>query len=190
MVIFGLGNPGIKYRATRHNAGHLFLDKFAQLRKVKFRSKQGFRTAKTKIAGHNVILVKPRCFMNDSGPAVASFLHNRHDEIMVILDDINLPLGKIRLRKRGSDGGHLGMRSIINSLGSSDFARLRIGVGKADENIIGHVLNRFARGEKKILREVIFSGVIGIELIFRKNFAAAQNYINGIDLTEEYQSTR
>ncbi|MGB3340810.1 MAG: aminoacyl-tRNA hydrolase [bacterium] len=182
MIIFGLGNPGLKYRATRHNAGHIFLDRFARHRKVKFRSQRGFRIAKTKIAEHKVILVKPRCFMNDSGHAVSSYLSKKQDRIMIILDDINLPLGRIRLRKKGSDGGHLGLRSIINTLGFSDFPRLRIGVGRSDMDIINHVLNRFTRVEEKVLREVIENGIIGVEAIFRQDFVKAQNYINAINI--------
>ena len=190
MIIFGLGNPGVKYRATRHNAGHMFLDKFARHRKVKFRTKPGFRIARTKIAGHNITLVKPQCFMNESGPAIANYLHKKQNNIMVVVDDINLPIGRIRLKEKGSDGGHLGMRSIIYTLGFSNFTRLRIGIGRSDENIIDHVLSRFSRDEKKTLQKVIKNGVIGIELIFRQDFMKAQNYINGIDLTKEHQSTR
>jgi PTH1 family peptidyl-tRNA hydrolase len=192
MIIFGLGNPGLRYRATRHNAGYTFLDNFARYRKIKFRSQQGFRTAETKIAEHKVILVKPRCFMNDSGFAISTYLAKRQDEIMIVLDDINLPLGRIRLRKKGSDGGHLGLRSIINALGFSDFARLRIGVGRSDMAVIDHVLNRFTRSEAKILRKIIEKGIIGIERIFNQDFVKAQNYINAIDLVikSEAQNTR
>lgn len=182
MIIFGLGNPGLKYRGTRHNAGHIFLNKLALQRRVQFRTKQGYRIAKTRIARHNVTLVKPLCFMNVSGTAIARFLHNKQDDIMIILDDINLPMGLIRLKKKGSDGGHLGLRSVISALGSSDFTRLRIGVGRPDNNIIDYVLNRFSRDEKKILQQVIRNGVTGIELLFRQGFTKAQNYINGIDL--------
>jgi PTH1 family peptidyl-tRNA hydrolase len=187
MVIFGLGNPGLKYRTTRHNAGYIFLEKFAKHRKVKFRNERGFKIAKTKIAGHNLVLVKCRCFMNDSGHAVSSYLSNKQDKIMIILDDINLPLGRIRLRRKGSDGGHLGLRSIINILGFSDFARLRIGVGRSDIAVIDHVLNRFTRVEEKILQKVIQNGITGLELIFRQGFVKAQNYINAIDLQESMQ---
>jgi PTH1 family peptidyl-tRNA hydrolase len=123
--------------------------------------------------------------MNDSGLAVADYLQKSQDDMMIILDDINLPLGRIRLREKGSDGGHLGLRSIINTLGFSDFARLRIGVGRADMDIINHVLNRFTRVEEKILREVIKNGIIGVEAIFRQNFLKAQNYINGIKIEDQ-----
>ena len=185
MIIFGLGNPGLKYRATRHNAGYTFLDNFARHRKIKFRSQQGFQIAKTRIAGHKVSLVKPRCFMNDSGYAISTYLARKQDEIMIILDDINLPLGRIRLRKKGSDGGHLGLRSIINTLEFSDFARLRIGVGRSDMAVVDHVLNRFTRTEEKILRKIIEKGIIGIEKIFKQDFVKAQNYINSIKVEDQ-----
>ena len=184
MIIFGLGNPGLRYRGTRHNAGYIFLNRLAKHRSARFHQRQGFRTAKLKIAGHNITLVKPQCFMNDSGAAVAKFLSDKPDEFVIVLDDINLPLGKLRLRRRGSDGGHLGLRSIIDTLDSSNFPRVRIGVGRSGEDVALHVLSPFSRAEKKILRGVIDEGITGMETMFRDGFAKAQNYINGIDLHE------
>lgn len=185
MIIFGLGNPGLKYRSTRHNAGHIFLNSMARHRKVKFHRQQGFQIAKTRIAKQEVILVKPQCFMNDSGHAVASYLKKNQEEILIVLDDINLPLGRIRLRKKGSDGGHLGLRSIIKTLSFSDFARLRIGVGRSGMDIIDHVLERFTRREKRVLKKVIEKGIIGVETIFKKDFGKAQNYINSIKIEDQ-----
>jgi PTH1 family peptidyl-tRNA hydrolase len=182
MIIFGLGNPGLRYRATRHNAGAVFLKAFAKQKNVRFRKYQGFRTAKLKIAGYNITLVKLQCFMNNSGGAVAYVLGKKPDDFLIILDDINLPLGKLRLRKSGSDGGHLGLRSIVNTMDSSSFPRLRIGVGRSGEDVARYVLSPFSRAERKLLRRVIDEGIKGMETMFRDGFAKAQNDINAIDL--------
>lgn len=183
MIIFGLGNPGLRYRATRHNAGYLFLDRFAKHRNIKYHTARGFRIATTRIASRKIQLVKPQCFMNDSGLAISRFVEDSQHTILVVVDDINLPLGRIRLREKGSDGGHLGLRSIIDELKSSDFPRLRIGIGLSDKSVTYHVLSRFTRPEKKILWQVIDNGIIGIEILFRKGFLKAQDHINSIDLT-------
>lgn len=184
MIIFGLGNPGLKYRATRHNAGAEFLNTFARQKNVRFRQHQGFRKAKLRIAGYNITLVRLQCFMNDSGGAVAYVLGKKPDDFLVILDDINLPLGKLRLRKSGSDGGHLGLRSIVDTLDSSNFPRLRIGVGRSGGDVARHVLSPFSRAERKLLRSVIDEGIKGMETMFRDGFVKAQNHINGIDIHE------
>jgi len=184
MIIFGLGNPGLRYRGTRHNAGYIFLNRLAKHRSARFHQHQGFRTAKLKIAGHSITLVKPQCFMNDSGAAVAKFLSDKPDEFVIVLDDINLPLGKLRLRRRGSDGGHLGLRSIIDTLDSSNFPRMRIGVGRSGEDVARHVLSLFSRTEKKILRGVIDEGITGMETMFRHGFVKAQNFINSVNLLD------
>ena len=184
MIVFGLGNPGLRYRATRHNAGAVFLNTFAKQKKVRFRWHQSFRKAKLRIAGYNITLVKLQCFMNNSGGAVAYVLGKKPDDFLIILDDINLPLGKLRLRKSGSDGGHLGLRSIVDALDSSNFPRLRIGVGRSGGDVARHVLSPFSRAERKLLRCVIDEGIKGMETMFRDGFAKAQNYINGIDIHE------
>lgn len=184
MIIFGLGNPGLRYRATRHNAGAVFLNTFAKQKKVRFRRHQSFRKAKLRIAGYNITLVKLQCFMNNSGGAVAYVLGKKPDDFLIILDDINLPLGKLRLRKSGSDGGHLGLRSIVNTLDSSTFPRLRIGVGRSGGDVARHVLSPFTRAERKLLRCVIDEGIKGMETMFRDGFAKAQNFINSVNLLD------
>ncbi len=190
MIIFGLGNPGLKYRSTRHNAGYIFLDRFAKFNKKRFRVQRGYRKAEIKINKNIVILIKPQCWMNQSGIAVSKILQEMDGGFLVVVDDVNLPLGQMRLRSRGSDGGHLGLRSIIGSLNSSDFARLRIGIGRADEDVALHVLSTFKRSEKKILYAVITEAIKGVELLVKDNFTGAQNYINSVDLTEGYQDNR
>jgi len=187
MILFGLGNPGLRYRSTRHNAGYLFLDLFAKEHRKRFRTLQGYRITKVVVNGQKVELIKPLCWMNDSGIAVAAILEKRDEDFLVVVDDIALPLGRIRLRAKGSDGGHLGLRSIINILGYSDFPRLRIGVGYNDEtlDVASYVLSPFSRSEKKLLRSVMKQGIKGLKMIFTDGFLKAQNYINSVDLTEK-----
>ncbi len=183
MIIFGLGNPGLKYRATRHSAGFIFCDRFARLHNKRFRSRRGYRIAEIEIYRDSIELIKPQCWMNQSGRAVSHILQERDEEFMVVVDDINLPLGKIRLRSKGSDGGHLGLRSIIDSLKSSYFPRLRIGVGCTAGDVSTYVLDNFRREEKRILMSVIDEGIKGVMILVRENFGKAQSYINAIDLT-------
>ena len=184
MTIFGLGNPGLKYRSSRHNAGYIFLDRMAKLCNKRFSTHQGYKLAKVKIGRECINLVKPLCWMNHSGLAIAGILQKITGDFLVVLDDFNLPLGKIRLKSRGSDGGHLGLRSIITELNSSRFLRLRIGIGCPEEDVVSYVLTFFKRKEKKILMSVIEKGIEGVEIMFRQGFVEAQNYINGIDLHE------
>jgi len=122
--------------------------------------------------------------MNQTGIAIAEILQHLDGDFMVVLDDFNLPLGTVRLRNKGSDGGHLGLRSIINSLGRSDFPRLRIGIGCPEDNVMTYVLTAFKRREKKILNTVIEEGIKGIEIMFKQGFTKAQNYINSVNLLD------
>ena len=184
MIFIGLGNPGIRYRSTRHNAGYLFIEKMARQHKKEFAIRSGYKFAKIRIGKKATILIKPICWMNQSGEAVRNILINRTQEFLVILDDLNLPLGKIRLRSSGSDGGHLGLRSIIEALRSSDFPRLRIGIGPATADAVSYVLEPFTKPQKKILMAVMEKGIEGLGLLVRKGFAEAQNYINAINFSE------
>lgn len=192
MIIIGLGNPGLKYRNTRHNVGHIFVDRMAKKFGGKFMLKRGYRVAALSKFNPGVKLAKPVSYMNTSGPAVAGLLKREGpDDFLVVLDDINLPLGRIRLRGRGSDGGHLGLRSIISALGSEDFFRLRIGVGRPSTDAAEYVLASFNRGEKKILEAVLEIGLAGVEILVRRGLEAAQNHLNPVDRSEkpEHQDT-
>ena len=182
MIIFGLGNPGLKYRSTRHNAGYTFLNRFAKKYKKKFRTQKGYKVTTLKIDKNVIYLIKPQCWMNQSGMAISSLLLEIKENFLVVVDDINLTLGKIRLKSKGSDGGHLGLRSINEFLQTSNFARLRIGVGPPEDDVVSYVLTSFKRKEKKVLMSVIREGMRGIEILLRQGFVKAQNYINAIDL--------
>jgi len=187
MIIFGLGNPGVRYRSTRHNVGYVFLSRLARVQKRKFLLHKGYKIAKIKIARKTINLIKPSCWMNQSGIVVAQVLQEIAQDFLIVLDDVNLPLGKIRMRSRGSDGGHLGLRSIINTLNSSNFPRLRIGIGCSND-VTSYVLSSFKPKEKKILKSVIEQGIGGIEIMLKQSFAKAQNYINAIDLTVKFEA--
>jgi len=186
VIIIGLGNPGLKYRNTRHNVGQIFVDQLAKKYGGRFKTRRGYRIAQLRKISPNLKLAKPVCYMNTSGPAVAGLVEREgRDEFIIILDDINLPLGRIRLRGRGSDGGHLGLRSIITALGTEDFARLRIGVGQPAEDAAEYVLASFSKEEKKRLGQVLQQGFKGIELLAAKGLEAAQNFLNPVDMTQE-----
>ncbi len=182
MIIFGLGNPGVKYRATRHNVGYLFVNRCARLYRKKFRRRRDYKIATIKINRKTVYLIKPMCWMNQSGEVVAKVLHEMPQDFLIVIDDINLPFGKIRMRSSGSDGGHLGLRSIIHTLENFNFPRLRIGIGRPHEEVTNYVLSPFKSREKKTVNAVIEEGIKGIKIFMKKGFEPAQNYINSINL--------
>lgn len=182
MIIFGLGNPGLKYRLTRHNAGHIFVDKLARVSKRKYSRKRNYSVASCTIRGKKVLLIKPRCWMNECGVAIAGILYTVNHDFLVVLDDINLPLGRMRLRSKGSDGGHLGLRSIINALRMNDFPRLRIGIGSPSVDSADYVLERFSTNERKVLKKTMEHGIEGIRILAGEGFVKAQNYINSIHI--------
>jgi PTH1 family peptidyl-tRNA hydrolase len=180
MILFGLGNPGPHYRRTRHNAGYLFLEHAARVHHRRFSAKQGHKRARIYIDSQEILLVKPQCWMNQSGIIVNRVVQQYNQDFLVVVDDINLPLGKLRLRSRGSDGGHKGLRSIIDLIGHTDFPRLRLGVGRPDEDVVSFVLTPFSKNEREVLQQVIIHGLRGIEILVKQDFKNAQNYINGI----------
>jgi len=185
MIIFGLGNPGSEYRSTRHNAGHILLDYMAKQQKKRFSTRKGYKINQVKLRGEKIRLIKPFCWMNQSGVAIAQILKTYQDKFLVIVDDINLPLGRMRLRAKGSDGGHLGLRSIINSLNSDDFPRLRIGIGQPFCDAALYVLARFDKDEQAVLKSIIEHAVKGMGIMIKEGFEKAQNYINAIDLMKK-----
>ncbi|KPK62443.1 hypothetical protein AMJ83_10940 [candidate division WOR_3 bacterium SM23_42] len=182
MIVFGLGNPGLRYRSTRHNAGYIFVDQLAKYYKKRFSIRKNCKIATLKVKGTKLVLVKPKCWMNQCGCTIREILGGEERDFMVVLDDINLPLGKIRLRSKGSDGGHLGLRSIIDMLETSGFPRLRIGIGLPQVDAADYVLSRFNAPERKLLMKVIEEGITGMQIMLSQGFVRAQNYINSIDV--------
>ncbi|MBQ5592339.1 MAG: aminoacyl-tRNA hydrolase [Clostridia bacterium] len=161
-MVVGLGNPGKDYEFTRHNAGFLTLDHIAaeentDIKKLKYKALIG----DTVISGHRCLLVKPQTFMNNSGEAVreiAQFYKIPPEKIIVIFDDISLPCGKLRIRRKGTDGGHNGIKSIIYHLNSDNFPRIKVGVGAKphpDYNLADWVLSNFKKDEMEELKKAI-----------------------------------
>jgi PTH1 family peptidyl-tRNA hydrolase len=162
-LIVGLGNPGTQYELTRHNIGFIILDLFAEFFHIKFKEGKGdWLEGKGKIGDEEVYLLKPTTYMNNSGVAVKEFIekHNIYTkDILIVVDDFQIPLGTIRVRKNGSDGGHNGLSSIIYHLNSDEFARMRIGIGMNEvirtDEFIDFVLRNFEKEEIKVIKEMI-----------------------------------
>jgi PTH1 family peptidyl-tRNA hydrolase len=159
-VVVGLGNPGREYAATRHNVGWMVIDRLAD--RAGWAGRSRARDAAATVYGRyrdfDLMLVKPTTYMNLSGVAVRKVLARQRaplSDMLVVVDDFALPLGRLRLRGEGSAGGHNGLRSIIAELGSQDFARLRVGIGEPSRTAIDHVLSRFDKPEKPLLEQVL-----------------------------------
>lgn len=180
-MIVGLGNPGRTYAHTRHNVGFDILDCFAKRRGIRILRRQSRALVGSfEHGGEQILLVKPQTFMNESGQAVGDLARKHHLEprdVLVVYDDIDLPLGKLRIRMRGSSGGHKGMRSIISHLHSEDFPRMRIGIGRSGE-AIDHVLSRFRREERAIIDVTIERAADALEMILEEGIDAAMNRYN------------
>jgi len=150
-IVFGLGNPGKKYEKSRHNIGFIAIDELAQnlgltFKQTKFKSLY----AEGRLGTEKIILVKPQTFMNLSGESVQPWIDYYNvsaEDMVVIYDDMDLPVGKIRLRTKGGAGGHNGMKSIVNQLGTKEFNRIRVGIGRPlpEQTVISHVLSRFQK---------------------------------------------
>lgn len=184
-LIVGLGNPGKKYENTRHNAGFIAMDMISQkhkfkINKLKFKSLLGG----TAIDGRRCLVMKPQTFMNNSGEAVkecASFYKIPVENIIVVFDDISLDIGSIRVRRKGSDGGHNGIKSIVYLLNSDQFPRVKIGVGKKphpDYDLSAWVLSSFQQSEEKPLISAVENAVDAVELIVSGCTDKAMNKYN------------
>ena len=195
-LVVGLGNPGREYEETRHNAGFLVLDYLAREEGLTFtRSKFQALLARGSIAGTDVLLVKPLTYMNLSGLAVAGLLRwykldSRHD-LLVVSDDLDLPLGRLRVRMRGSHGGQRGLLSIINELGSAEFTRLRLGIGRPgeSEDAKEHVLATFDPQEEPMLDEVILAAADAVRTWLSQGPIETMNRFNGFDARPETELT-
>jgi PTH1 family peptidyl-tRNA hydrolase len=185
MIIFGLGNPGSIYRSTRHNVGYRVAERLARRFKKRFRTIPGYKIAVTKQKHVYIHIVKPICWMNQSGISVKNYLEKRPEEFLIVIDDVNLPLGRMRLRSAGSDGGHQGLRSVIKEIGREDFPRLRVGIGHKHGDLAEYVLSRFTRREKQVLDCVINKAAEGIIVLLAKGLSKAQNLLNSVDHTED-----
>ena len=179
-AVFGLGNPGKEYANNRHNIGFKILDYLAKKRKKIFKKKNNFAVAHLKDA----ILVKPLTYMNNSGKAVSKVInHYFIDDYIIILDDINLNLGDIRIRKKGGDGGHNGLKSIIEQLNSKDIKRFRVGIGFNNDNLVNHVLSDFSNEEAKILEVTCKTSYDLLNIYIKKDFRELLNFYSRIKKT-------
>lgn len=184
-LIAGLGNPGERFAGTRHNAGFMVIDKILEKLRGTFSEKPYHNTVvwEGRCKGSKLLLQKPLTFMNLSGEAVELIARKNKvssAEILVIFDDMDLPLGRIRIRDGGSSGGHNGVESIINELGSADFARVRIGIGRGEPDTqIDHVLSEFADEEKKVFDQIVDTAAEAVKLILYRNIPEAMNKYNG-----------
>ena len=179
-VLVGLGNPGRNYSDTKHNFGFWVLDKFAEKRSLKFQAGKGDYLL---VKSNDIALVKPTTYMNNSGMAVADYcryFQNTPEELLVVYDDIDLPLGTLRFKPNGGSGGHKGMESIIYQLESEDFNRLRIGISA--ENEMGpserYVLSPFPKDWKEKINEMIEKACDGIDYFLTHNMKETMNKFN------------
>ena len=185
-LIVGLGNPGTKYAQTRHNVGFDLLDSIAKRWQIGFSDRQQFKGIYGERVGSNnakIRLLKPQTFMNLSGQSVRAatdWFKIPPESVLVIYDDLDLPLGKVRLRLSGSAGGHNGMKSIISHLGTQDFPRVRIGIGKStgEKDTISHVLGKFSAVETPIVSEVIYLVNDAIEMSLKQGVEKAMSLYN------------
>ena len=185
-LLVGLGNPGAQYASTRHNMGFLALDKLADEEHFSFR-KLRFKawTATARLGGATVLVMKPQTFMNLSGEAVgeaARFYKIPPERVLVISDDVSLPVGKLRIRAGGSAGGHNGLKNIISHLGSDAFPRIKVGVGMPDHpdhEMVDWVTGRPGAAEEKLLIAALDRAVAAVPVVIAEGVAAAQNQFNG-----------
>ena len=183
-LIVGLGNPGFEYHSTPHNLGFMAIDRLAEeCGKDLGRREAQSLTALTEIAGEEVVLAKPQTYMNLSGLAVARLLQNYElapRDLLVLVDEIEIPLGMLRIRPRGSAGGHNGLKSIIGALEADDFVRLRLGVGpdRPVEDYVSYLLRPFRTAEMKLVAEMLEQASEAVRVILSEGVQKAMNRFN------------
>lgn len=190
-LIAGLGNPGRVYKANRHNIGFMLLDKLADQLDSNF-SRVEFRalTTKTRLDSFIIHLAKPQTFMNLSGEAIGTLVRHYKiplDHLLIVYDDVDLPFGALRLRPSGSSGGHKGMASIIEKLGTQEIPRLRVGIGRPPGRMIAaeYVLRDFSRSEVELLPGIFQRGVDAILTFIQFGIETAMNRFNATDIVEK-----
>jgi peptidyl-tRNA hydrolase, PTH1 family len=187
-IVAGLGNPGAKYALTRHNVGYRIIELAAEKLNTSF-ARERFRglVAEATVAGEKVWLMKPLTFMNMSGACVAEAVRYRNvepGELLVVVDDVNLLLGKLRVRTGGSAGGHNGLKSVIQQLGTDAFARLRVGVGQPGltGDLTDFVLGTFDAAERPVVQEVVAKAAEAVVRFAERGVAETMNAFNSVDL--------
>jgi peptidyl-tRNA hydrolase, PTH1 family len=183
-LIAGLGNPGAPYRGTRHNVGFDVLEVLAGRHGLSFRVSGDLAGAEWRREDEKVLLLKPLTFMNLSGQVVASvrgFYKIDVADLLVVCDDVNLPLGRLRARASGSEGGHNGLRSVAEHLGTAEYARLRVGVGRGDNRreLADHVLGKFAPDERPEIEDAVSRAADAVEMFVDQGLANVMASFNG-----------
>ena len=187
-LVVGLGNPGVRYRKTRHNVGFMAVDSIAQQFGIALdREKFGVVFGRGSVERVTVVLAKPVAFMNRSGPPVQQLAHYYRipcEDMLVIHDDIDLAFGKLKIKKKGGHGGHNGVRSLMDAFGGGDFVRLRIGVGRSEARIsvTDHVLGKFSAEQAKILDRIISSARDAVVTVLCEGTQVGMNVFNRKDL--------
>ncbi len=184
-VIVGLGNPGEEYARTPHNVGFMVVERLAERLGAKFKLQSRFE-ARVAAAGHEgceLLLVEPQTYMNSSGRAVAAVLAYRKlvaADLLVVVDDADLPLGSLRLRKKGGSAGHRGLESIAGVLGVTEYERLRVGIGRQEDggDLVRHVLTAFSRNEWEQVRDIVEKAADAALCVVREGMDAAMNRFN------------
>ncbi|HOE90799.1 MAG TPA: aminoacyl-tRNA hydrolase [Candidatus Cloacimonadota bacterium] len=171
--IIGLGNPGFEYEKNRHNIGFLFLDFIAEKAKCAFVKEKNYHLAKTR----TYALIKPQTYMNNSGIVVKSLINEQFNDIIIVVDDINLPFGSLRIREQGGDGGHNGLKSIIENINSDNFTRIRIGVGSPEnKKLSDYVLEDFSQDEFSQLNDIFDFAYNLIKQFIHRDYQTMLNY--------------
>ena len=193
-IVVGLGNPGAEYARTRHNVGFMIVDKLAR-RHAAQGTKKRFRSelAEVVVGGQKVVLVKPQTYMNLSGHAVreaVNWYRAPLEDVLIVFDDLDLPFGTLRLRASGSAGGHNGLTSVLEQLGTNKVPRMRVGIGRGRSGAIGHVLTRFSPDQERELPNVIDRATDAVELWISDGIIAAMNQANRrVDEPQAAEST-
>ncbi len=186
LIVVGLGNPGARYNSTRHNVGFRFIDLLAKRADIRLNDRRAKAVlGEGRIEGHEVVLAKPRTFMNNSGEGIEYLLARfggGPSSLLVVYDEMALPTGRIRLRASGSHAGHNGIRSIISSVQTDAFPRLRIGVGVPNQGgpSVPHVLGKFSKEEEPLIAQAVQDAVAAVQCMLEENIDVAMNRYNVI----------
>lgn len=182
-VVVGLGNPGRQYAQTRHNFGFFVIDKLAQRTSAPTsRKRMNAEISEARYGEDRLVLVMPQTYMNASGISVREVMRwykVAPEDVLVVVDDLDLPFGQLRLRARGSAGGHNGLKSIFKETGTQDIPRLRVGIGRSGREAVNHVLSKFSPEEQEALPQLVDEAADAVELWLSKGVIEAMNLING-----------
>ncbi len=183
-ILIGLGNPGEKYVTTRHNVGQWCIDRLGKRHSIEISKRSRFTiVGEGDISGHGIVLAKPRTFVNNSGQSIISLMSQYRvalEDVLIISDEMDLPVGEIRLRARGGSGGHNGIKSIIEAVGTQEFARLRIGIGRpvTSSGEVAHVLGSMTHEDEIRTEQAVDNAIDAIEMLLSEGVVAAMNRFN------------